>query len=147
MDRATDLTSIAPVAHIPLGDEINLAIKAFAESKGLFCESYHDGLPVWIVQENEHSERVRRVQVIAYVVEGETHLSLTASVQVYVDNKTFVPKVIDSELFAGGAVLTRPKPDRARLFNRLISVWDRSAILLECPHNQLIRTPTAEEES
>ena len=79
MGRGHNHKTFCSVEHIPFADDITGTIEAFAVGKGLNADSYYHDLPVWIVNEQPPTNRMRRLQVTAYIVSDNVFLSLVPS--------------------------------------------------------------------
>lgn len=131
MGLAHDHRQFPPVGDTPLAMEITRTMATFAERNSLaFYPFYHD-LPVWIVHEQHGKQRVRRLQVCAYLVSRDPYLSLVPSVHAVVaGGKVLVPKAVEAERFPVSEVLNERKQfDEDKLLSRLESAWSRTAEL------------------
>lgn len=131
MGRGHNHARFTPVEHIPFGEEITDVTTRFAARNGLECKAYYHDLPVWIVHEPEDGrERVRRVQIIVYLVNRDVYLSLVPSINIFTKpGKVLVPKQADPERFPLKTIPGRDTLDEANIFSCLEEAWQKTASL------------------
>lgn len=129
MGQGHDHTRFTPVDLVPFGGEITAAVKAFTAAERLPApESYYHDLPVWIIHDsNRQQGRLRRVQVMVYLVNQTPYLSLVPSVDVCLsEHKVLVPKRCPAVCFQVQEVLKDDTLDVQRFTARLGEVWQQT---------------------
>lgn len=139
MGRGHDHKAFAAADLIPFGDEITKAVEDFAHGQHLECESYYHDLPLWIVREAASKrQKIRRVQVNAYLVSTTPYISLVPSISVLVGNdKMLVPKRCQAIRFKMGEVVKRRRLDEEEFKARLQDAW-KKASALKPPSSQML---------
>jgi hypothetical protein len=130
MGRAHDHRQFSPVAEIPFGICITKVVEKFARNNNLTFRPYYHDLPVWIVHEpRDHKERVRRLQVCAYLVSRDPYLSVVSSVHIVINGKAMAPRQTPTKRFELNEVVSRGKLHEGKLLRRLADAWKATATM------------------
>jgi hypothetical protein len=132
----------SPVELIPCGQGITEVIESFARSKILDCDTYYRNLPVWILREPVPKDnRIRRVQVTAYLVSTRPYLSLVSSFnELSEHHKVLVPRRAPTKRLALEELFARRKLDPQKLLMVLEEAWESTADCIDSP-GEMVAVP------
>lgn len=140
MGRAHNHNKFCSVEHIPFADEITLTVEKFAVENRVAFDSYYHDLPVWLVHEHKADKgKTRRLQLTAYLVGNDVHLSLVPSVHIFTDEDTvLVPKKVEPERFDLADFVAADGTFGHDLLHAKISAsWERAAAIAFGPEELL----------
>lgn len=145
MGQAHDHTRFPAVEFIPFAHDITAAVKAFASQNNLLCECFYHDLPVWIIHEPERlRERVRRVQVMAYLVSQQPYLSFVPTVDLILSaTRVLVPKKCPPKSMPTSHVLNEQTFDADSFCGHLADVW-RETETLEFVRKDMVEVAIAD---
>lgn len=128
MGRAHDHRQFVPVAEVPCCDAITAGVEELARACGFQASSYYHDLPIWIISEPEFSKkRVRRLQVVAYLVSRNPYISFIPSVHFVTERRTIkIPRQTPSVRFSLEIFLKNGDFDRKAFAEQLQESWEKT---------------------